>query len=254
MIIERDLVCTLDSGKIRRGSLVKCDRCNTERIAFYLKHEYSLCEKCNRKNDTGLQCEICFSENKIRISKKYQKKLCDYHYRMFYHRGSFEPKFKKSEVYKDETTAYIKVFKKNSEYISIIDIEDYEKVKKINWYLISSGYLATSNLPKIGKTVLLHYYLIEYDKEKFECDHINRNKLDNRKENLRIVTRRQNSLNVGQLKNNTSGYKGVTWNKKYKKWRAYIESEGIKYHLGYFENIEDAINIRKKAEQKFHKI
>lgn len=81
-----------------------------------------------------------------------------------------------------------------------------------------------------------------------EIDHINRIKDDNRIENLRVVTKRQNCCN---LSTNTSGIPGVIWCKQQKKWRARIWVNGKNKHLGLFENIEDAKVARKKAEQTY---
>ena len=82
-----------------------------------------------------------------------------------------------------------------------------------------------------------------------QTDHINRNKLDNRKKNLRTVTTQQNQRNTNLSKNNTSGYIGVYLNKRVNKWMAYIWVNYKQIHLGYFKDIEDAIEVRKQAER-----
>lgn len=71
--------------------------------------------------------------------------------------------------------------------------------------------------------------------EEYEIDHENRNRNDNRISNLRLVVRNQNSANASIPSHNTSGYKGVYWNKRKKKWRAFIKVDGEQKHLGYFE-------------------
>jgi hypothetical protein len=73
-----------------------------------------------------------------------------------------------------------------------------------------------------------------------EVDHINRNKRDNRKENLRAATRRENSINQGLSSKNTSGIKGVSYSQRDKKWRAQITINGILNHLGSFNTKEAA--------------
>ena len=90
-----------------------------------------------------------------------------------------------------------------------------------------------------------HYGDIPRDKQ---IDHINRNRLDNRIENLRLVSVIQNSHNRGLNDNNTSGYSGVVWCKYMKMWKSGIKRMGKHYHLGYFKNKEDAISARKKIE------
>lgn len=82
-----------------------------------------------------------------------------------------------------------------------------------------------------------------------EIDHKNRNKSDTRLENLREVTRKQNSENTGLHPSNTSGARGVTWNKKEKKWAAQIKHYGKLYHLGWFRNFGDAVYARREKER-----
>jgi hypothetical protein len=87
-----------------------------------------------------------------------------------------------------------------------------------------------------------------------QIDHINHNRTDNRIENLREATHRENGVNQKLSKNNTSGHNGVYWNKQVKKWQAYITVEGKARYLGIFEDIKDAISARKRADIKheFH--
>ena len=80
----------------------------------------------------------------------------------------------------------------------------------------------------------------------FEIDHRNRIKNDNRFENLRAVTRKQNSENANFRGDNVSGFRGVSWFAG--KWAAYITHFGKKINLGAFSEIEDAKKARLKAE------
>lgn len=73
-----------------------------------------------------------------------------------------------------------------------------------------------------------------------EIDHINKIKHDNRIYNLRIATKSENQWNHGKNINNTSGYKGVGWDKRRQKWRSYIRVFGKQNHLGYFDTKEEA--------------
>ena len=83
-------------------------------------------------------------------------------------------------------------------------------------------------------------------------DHIDNSKGNNHIDNLRWVTKSENGMNVRVQKNNTSGTKGVTWHKQMKKWCAEIRHNKKKIHIGYYDNIEDAIEARKdKAKQLF---
>jgi hypothetical protein len=82
-------------------------------------------------------------------------------------------------------------------------------------------------------------------------DHINNVKDDNRIENLRDVTKSQNGANTGKRSNNTSGHKGVYWDKPTRKWKAQIGISNKVLALGYFSNIDDAIAARQAAELKY---
>lgn len=86
-------------------------------------------------------------------------------------------------------------------------------------------------------------------------DHIDGNPLNNKIENLRICNLTQNACNSSKRSDNTSGYKGVSWFKPHKKWRARISMYKKEYHFGYFDTIEKAVNAvtigRKKVHQEF---
>jgi len=83
-------------------------------------------------------------------------------------------------------------------------------------------------------------------------DHINGDPGDNRISNLREATHGQNLHNQGAYKNNTSGYKGVSWNKGVKKWQALIRHNGKLHYLGIFECPKEAHEEYSKAAEKMH--
>lgn len=82
----------------------------------------------------------------------------------------------------------------------------------------------------------------------YDIDHINGNRCDNRITNLRLATRNENALNVPLRRNNTSEFRGVSFNKQTQKWEAYFTANGVKIHLGRHISKEDAINARLDAE------
>lgn len=86
-----------------------------------------------------------------------------------------------------------------------------------------------------------------------QIDHINRNKLDNRIENLRLCPRNEldNCQNLGLNPRNTSGHTGISWSKQCNKWVVQISSDGKNKSIGYFSDIEEAIKARKQAEIKY---
>lgn len=82
----------------------------------------------------------------------------------------------------------------------------------------------------------------------YTVDHINRDKLDNRRENLRVATASQNHINSGLRSDNTSGFKGVYWRKDSGKWRAKIRIGGKYINMGSYETVEEAHEVYKKKE------
>ena len=142
----------------------------------------------------------------------------------------------------------IELFNKKKEKITetIVDEEDYYKLKQISWW-IRGKYVAGHINDKVK---LLHRYLLNYD-GKDVIDHINNNPLDNRKCNLRIVTKKQNSMNVSVSKNATSKYIGVSWAKNVNKWSCQISVNKKKIHLGLFEKEDEAAKCRDIATKKY---
>lgn len=135
-----------------------------------------------------------------------------------------------------------------------IDKEDYEKVKDYCWYETQRGYMATS-INK--KTIMLHRVILGLENtDSRTVDHIyhthdgKNNFYNNKKSNLRVTTQSKNCENRAISDNNTSGKTGVSWSKNENKWVAYITYNNKRYHLGYFSNINDAINIRKQKEKE----
>jgi hypothetical protein len=139
-----------------------------------------------------------------------------------------------------------------------VDDDDFEKYGKLKWRmdLTNNQYIKTSQYQKDTgktKTIYLHRLIMkEYIKDGFEIDHINRNRLDNRKSNLRICKRHQNMGNVLKHQDNNSGYKGVCWDKARKKWIARICYKYKTFNLGRFSDIFDAVKVYdKKAKELF---
>ena len=129
------------------------------------------------------------------------------------------------------------------------DKEDYQKIKEYTWYLDKDGYVITYEA-NTGKQIKFHR-LIMNASEGMDIDHRFHKVNDNRKSQLREVTRSQNLMNRGIRKDNASSVTGVSWHKARNKWRAYITINGKTKHLGYFINKEDAIQSRLEAELKY---
>lgn len=131
---------------------------------------------------------------------------------------------------------------------ALVDLEDVETLSKNKWSYDAHGGVARTGIK--GKTVLMHR-LIMGAPHGVEVDHINLDTLDNRKENLRIATRSQNAANRRRQSNNTSGYKGVSWNKQRKKWHAYICVENKAITIGRFHSPKEAALAYNKAALTF---
>lgn len=133
--------------------------------------------------------------------------------------------------------------------IFLVDLEDFWRIKDICWHKDKDGYIKGH---ENGKSVSIHR-LIMNPPDEFDVDHKRgkASRIDNRKCNLRIVTHQENSCNHPVPSDNTSDAIGVSWHKASNKWRAYIGIDGKCVHLGCFNNKEDAIAIRKTAEEKY---
>ena len=133
------------------------------------------------------------------------------------------------------------------------DLEDYEKIKDYCWCFNSDGYVV-SKILKDGKRqkVSLHR-IVTNCPINLMPDHIHGHKTrhDNRKSNLRICTNRENTRNKRIQRNNTSGITGVHFDNTFNKWKPQIRVDGKSVPLGYCTNFEDAIKIRKEAEDKY---
>jgi len=126
----------------------------------------------------------------------------------------------------------------------IFDIADYPVVINYRWWVNKSGYVSTDS--ENGTRILLHCFLMS-PQDGMVVDHINGDKTDCRRCNLRVVTKKQNSYNSGLSKRNKSGFKGVYYDPVRGKYEAYIRPEGRKLHLGRFETAEEAADAYDKA-------
>ena len=111
----------------------------------------------------------------------------------------------------------------------LFDELDLPMIQDHTWHHGKRGYPATHHK---GKTEVFHKML--YPGIKDEIDHINGDKLDNRRRNLRLCTHQQNAFNQKRRRTNTSGYIGVSYARGRGCFEAYIHHHGRKHHLGLF--------------------
>ena len=107
---------------------------------------------------------------------------------------------------------------------------------------MENGCAARNSSKKLGKPNKIAMHRLIMNPPDFMCvDHIDNNRLNNQKSNLRVCTQAENSRNRTTTDINKSGYKGVYWHKQKHKWYAHITLNGKQRHLGTFANIEDAV-------------
>ena len=129
------------------------------------------------------------------------------------------------------------------------DAVDGPKLESFSWYLMNTGYAgAMFNDGSVRRCVLMHR-LIMCEPHGCHVDHIDGDKLNNSRFNLRLATFSQNQINRKVLnRNNTSGVRGVQWMARRNKWRAQICADRENHHLGLFQTMEEAVAARREAE------
>ncbi len=133
------------------------------------------------------------------------------------------------------------------------DLEDYDKIKDYCWYFNQKDYVHASDIKGNKRKICqMHQIILPTDGE-YVVDHIHgkTTKNDNRKSNLRKVTQSQNAMNAKLRSNNKSGVTGVSYYKKTNKYRVFIQCNGENHYLGSFDNFDDAVRVRKEAEEKY---
>ena len=136
--------------------------------------------------------------------------------------------------------------------VAIVDDEDYVFLNQWKWHY-HREYAARAITVSNGKQtrIYMHDILMPHPSD-LEVDHINRNGIDNRKSNLRIVTHKQNADNRREIfKNNTSGVKGVCFHNG--KWQASYRHHGHLIYIGRFDTIEQAKEAYETTKSRLTK-
>lgn len=121
-----------------------------------------------------------------------------------------------------------------------VSAEDFDALAIYPWHINGkNGYAIRSDAQQ--RTVLMSRQILGLQRgDKREADHINRDRLDNRRENLRAVTKAENAVNRGSNPNSTSRFRGVCWHRAANAWQAQARHRCVKYYLGVFVLEEDA--------------
>lgn len=230
--LERDKLL-YDLGKKGVHWLCKCD-CGNPKLSSVTGYQL--------RSGRTQSCGCYASEQIAKRNKKYSTKV------------------NKIEVNDDNTTT---LFDDNNNKC-LIDSEDYDIVKRWYWRKskkrgsIEKGYWLTNvkDDDDFDKSILPIHQVIakikfgEYSSDKIP-DHLSRDTDDNRKCNIILKSNQENSHNRGLSKTNSSGKTGVSFNKQKNLWTAYITVNYKTIHLGDFKDFDEAVKIRKEAEEKY---
>lgn len=137
-----------------------------------------------------------------------------------------------------------------------IDLNDLLEVKNHKWYLSSTGYVRTRQSFGKDKKVFLHNLIMNSPSPGKKVDHIDRDKLNNRRCNFRFATVSQNQANSYKQETfydekTSSRFKGVSWDKVNRKWLARIRKDYKMYYLGRFSSEIEAVQAYDKAAIEF---
>jgi hypothetical protein len=161
---------------------------------------------------------------------------------------------------------YVEVYftnKKGTKFIAYLDIEDLQKLldypfkfhpaeNNAGYYLKATKYLKLENSKPAYEVIIFHRYILGFGKgDEEEVDHINHNTLDNRKENLRIITNAKNCLyRKGKNKNNTSGYRNICKINDW--WVVQLQVDKKNKRIGKFKDLCDAIDCARQMRKEFY--
>lgn len=135
-----------------------------------------------------------------------------------------------------------------------IDEEDFNRVSQYKWH-IQAGYAKTEmGDRRLGtrRHLAMHRLITKAQKGQV-VDHINMDKLDNRKSNLRFCDKSTNGMNRVAQSNSKTGVKGVCWSKQKRRWRVTVNCNRKQYHIGFFKELGDAKEASRFATNLIHK-
>ena len=139
---------------------------------------------------------------------------------------------------------------------TIVDDDDYLWLGSFKWSVSADGYAIRNKKLGYGKNnrtiEYMHKTVMHCDGSIKQVDHINLDRLDNRKSNLRLCSMEQNRKNRKKTKNNTSGFKGVFWDKVSSKWYAQVTANRKVFSLGRSETKEEAARKYNQKATELH--
>lgn len=151
----------------------------------------------------------------------------------------------------DGDTVYVKL--SNCDKEMIVDRDVWEAgAKEFCWHCTKYGYAAASVFTRPNKKLqLFHVYAFPNCPDGMVRDHIDGNKLNNKRGNIRFVSQTDNCKNRPIEGTGKSGRRGVSWNSRRKRWKSTICVNNRVISLGFFENVQEAVHAREEAEEKY---
>jgi len=135
--------------------------------------------------------------------------------------------------------------------LTMVDWEDFDELDQYEWYYGRGYFYRKTRVKGEQKIIYMHRHILGLGYgDPLQSDHINRDRLDNRRGNLRKATQSQNQANSRMRKDNTSGYRGVQVYRK--RFRAFIKVMGNTCHIGYFDTIEQAAEAYNQRAREVH--
>lgn len=232
---------------------IKCGSfCNTnkERDGKYI------CKKCHKEMMSNRKCSICGSKHQVTMYASYGDLLCGKHKYQIRKNGKILDRtlWDGNEIFIYENHAefytYDREYNVNGVFKIDLDMVDFVKSHKMHKH--KNGY-ATYKMEGTRKNKRLHRYIMGLENTSdMVVDHINGDKYDNRRENLRVTNHRVNNINVkGDYSHNTSGVTGVHICKDGINVESYIHKNNKKISLYHGKSLEDAIRAREVAELEY---
>jgi len=197
------------------------------------------------------KCAFCGKDKTIKASlyKQCNRKHCSNECRQKNVRLPYDKLFEiNSLTYSKQKGVIIQLTKG---YVSIIDKDDVDRISKHSWHIDTNGYAVRGQTDKITKrfiNIFLHQEILNFPDS--QIDHINRDKLDNRKSNLRLCTLSENKINQKIYKSNSVGYKGVS--KKNNNYQARLTVNGKRINLGRYPTAQQAGMAYKNALNQYY--
>jgi hypothetical protein len=136
---------------------------------------------------------------------------------------------------------------------ALVDASDAEWANQWTWRLYNTGYAARCERDFDGRlrAIMLHRELLGLaDGNKLTGDHVNRDRLDNRRANLRSMTKAAQRQNVTSARGATSRFLGVSWHPQCRRWRAKVTANGKQHYLGLFDTEEAAAEAALQGRRR----